>query len=76
MGYREGKLERRKSLVEGEREKKKRKMEVQGLCASVFLSLNPVPYMLCVFGMKFILQNLKNIFKTSLKSSWRVFFKD
>jgi len=57
MRYGEGKLERMESLVEGEREKKKRKMEVQGSCASIFLSLNTVLYNYPQQQKIFVLEN-------------------
>jgi len=57
MRYGEGKLERRENLVEGEREKKKRKMEVQGSCASVFLFLKYHGLQLSPTTKIFVLKN-------------------
>jgi len=45
MRYGKGKLERMENLVEGEGEKKKRKMEVQDHVPLFFFFLNTMPYM-------------------------------
>jgi len=51
MRYEDKKLKRKNSLVEGEKEKKKEENGGArvGLCVSVFLSLNTVPYSSCHF---------------------------